>query len=102
MQMMRVEAIAEVGGDAERLEGARLPEPARDRAVAVDAFPGALVALGEFTRRHVLRPKDNMLTIVQLPVAGEDAVLLREPRVQRRSGKGGEDGEARQVDGRLD
>src|SRR5213083_1071815 len=94
VEMMRVEAIAEVGGDAEWLEGARLPEAARDGAVAIDIFPGALVTGRKLVRRHVRRLEDDVLPVVQLPVARQDAVLRRQPRVQRRAGERREDGEA--------
>ena len=102
LQVMRVEAVAEVGGEAERLEGARFPEAAGDGVVAIDLLPGALVAGGELLRRHVARLKDDVLAVVQLPVARKNAVLGREPLVQRRSRKRRQDGEARQVDAVVD
>src|SRR5205085_12357348 len=86
MEMMRVEAVSEVGGDAERLQGARLPEAARDGAIAIDALPRPLVAVGQLPRRHVLRLEDDVLAVVQLPVATQDAVLLGEARLERRAG----------------
>src|SRR6266704_1393505 len=102
MQVVRVEAVSEVRGDAERLEGARFPEAVRDRAVAIDALPGALVAELQLVRRHVLRLEDDVLAVIQLPVSGEDAILLGEPRVKWCAGERREDGEAREVDGRVD
>src|SRR6185369_6011618 len=102
LQVVRVETVSEVRGEAERLEGARLPEAGGDRAVAIDLLPRPLVAGGQLRHAHVQRLKDNMLTVVQLPVAGQDAALALEPRVQRRAGERRDDGEAREVDAVVD
>src|SRR4051812_32888868 len=100
--MMCVEAIAEVCRDSERLEGARFPQSRGNGPVAIDLLPRPLVSRGELLHRHVQRLEDNMLAIVELPVAREDAALARQPRVQWGAGKWGNDGEARQVDTGID
>src|SRR3954454_8291424 len=100
--MMRVEAIAEVGRDSERLEGARFPQSRYNGTVAIDLLPRPLVSRGELLHRHVQRLEDNMLTVVELPVAREDAALAGQPSVQRRAGEWRDDGEAREVDAGVD
>ena len=45
--------------------------------------------------------KDDVLAIVQLPVAREDAALPRQSIVERRSGKRRHDRESRQIDAGL-
>src|SRR6185436_16665795 len=86
VQVVRIKPIPEVCGETERLERARFPEAAGDGAVAVDLLPGALVTGGELLDRHVQRFEDDVLAVVELPVAGEDAVLLREALMQRSAG----------------
>src|SRR6266850_2990852 len=98
LQMVRVEAVSEICGETERLEGPRLPQTRRDRAVAIDLLPCPLVALSELGHAHVQRQKDNMLTVVELPVAGQDPSLLFEASVQRRPGEWRQHREAREVD----
>src|SRR5260221_14376142 len=101
LQVVRVKAVAEVCGEAERLEGARFPEAAGDRAVAVDLLPRPLVTGGELGRRHVQRLEDDALAVIQLPVTSENAVCGDETLMQRRSGERRQDREARQVDACL-
>src|SRR6185295_10029375 len=76
MQVVSVEAIAEIGGDRDRLERPPLPQPARDCAIAVDALPRPLVPAGELRRTHLQRLEHDVLAIVELPVARENASLL--------------------------
>src|ERR1051326_282969 len=102
MQVVRVKAIPEGCGPAERLEGARFPEAPRDRAVAIDLLPRVLVSGGELLHAHLPRREDDVLAVVQLPVAREDAVFLREARVQRSPGERRDDGEAGEVDAGVD
>src|SRR5947207_10413753 len=102
LQMVRVEAITEVRRQTERLECARFPQARGDRAVAVHLLPRALMSRGKLRHRHVQRLEDNMLTIIELPVAREDAALARQARVQRRAGEWRDDGEAREVDAGVD
>src|SRR5216684_7047397 len=100
MKAMGIETVAEICGDAERLDCAGLPEAPRDCAVAVNVLPGALVAGRQLLRAHVPRMKDHVLAVVELPVAGEDASFIGEAFVKWGSGEWRQDGEARQVDGR--
>ena len=102
MQIVRVEAIAQVRRDRERLEGARLPQPPGDCTVAVDLLPRALVTGGELLRAHVQRLEHDVLTVVELPVARQDAVLLGQTKVERRAGKRRQHRKARQVDAGVD
>src|SRR4029450_6719289 len=53
-------------------------------------------------RRHPGRPKHDVLSVVEFPVAGEDAALPLVARMQRRARERREDGEARKIDGRVD
>src|SRR5437764_7159769 len=102
MKAMRIETVAEIRGDAERLERAGLPEASCDGAVAVDVLPRPLVPGRQLLRAHVPRLKDHMLAVIELPVAREDAPFIGEAFVKWRSGERRQDGEARQVDGRAD
>ena len=48
------------------------------------------------------RLEDDVLAVVQLPVAGEDAALLEQAPVQGCAGEGRQQREARQVDASVD
>ena len=103
VQVMGVEAVAEIGpmrtgtGPGCASQARRAMERA-----AVGVLPGRLVPCCSSAGGHLARLEDHVLAVVELPVAGEDAPLALQPLVQGRAGEGGDDGEARQVDVRLD
>src|SRR4051795_3095015 len=102
VQIVGVEAVAEIGADAHRQRAGAGPEPFPDRRRAVGVLPRRLDSLLKLLDAHLRRPEDHVLAVVELPVAGEDAPLALQAVEQGRAGERRHHGEAWEVDPRLD
>ena len=63
--------------------------------------PGRFGAVLQFLHGHLRRPKDGVLAVVELPIAGEQTPFGFKALVEWRVRKGRHDGEAGQIDSRL-
>jgi hypothetical protein len=102
VQIVRVEAITQVGGERQRGEISGHPQALGNRRPAVDFFPGALVPLGKLLYGHGARLEDDVLSVVELPVFRQDSSFALEPGVQGRSGKRRQHRETRQIDAGIE
>jgi hypothetical protein len=88
VQVICVEAVPEIRHDRERQLGPRPGKPPSDRADAIELLPRPFVALLQLADGHSLGLKHDVLAVIELPVAGEDAALPVEPIEERRTGNG--------------
>ena len=102
MQVVGVEAVAEVDGQCEWPEILGGPQASADRGQAVAAFPCMLMTFCELADTHVARLEDYMLCVIQLPILRQDTPLTFQSRVQWRPREWRQHGEARQIDARID
>src|SRR5438067_8381413 len=73
-EMVGIETVSEVCGDAERLKGVCFPQSAGDGTVAVYPLPGAFMSGGQLLRTHIARLEDDVLAVVQLPVTRKNPI----------------------------
>ena len=102
MQVVGVEAVAEVDGQCEWPEIPGGPQASADRGQAVATLPCMLMTFCELADTHVARLEDYMLCVIQLPILRQDTSLTFKSRVQWRPREWRQHGEARQVDARID
>src|SRR6266849_8932953 len=79
-----------------------MEKPPGDRRYAVRLFPGDFGAALQFIDAHLGRLKDDMLPVVQLPIAGKNATFGLEPFIQPRVWERRNNSESRKIDFRFD
>src|SRR5208282_5133607 len=101
-QMVRIEAIPQIGREPNTPRGRRMRQSSEDRPKAICVFPCDFGPLFQLEHAHSFRLKYNMLAVIQLPVSRQDASFALQPLVQSRVGEGSHDCKTRQVDFRGD
>src|SRR5260370_34747058 len=94
MEILGVKTVTEIGAEFDRPGRRRFPNPANDRAQAVGALPGDFRAALQFLDAHAGRLKHDVLTVVQLPIFGQNSALGEQPLIKAGIGKWGNDGGA--------
>ena len=82
MEVVGVVAVSEVGEGGDVPGGGGAPQARRDAAPAVGVFPGRLGAGLEFLDAQLGGVEDDVLAVVVLPVAVEDAPFCVEAVVE--------------------
>src|ERR1700683_4094821 len=77
-QMVRIEAIAHVGGQPYAPGRGRMRQASHNRAEAIGVFPGNFSASFQFSHAHPLGLEDDVLAIIEFPVAGKDSTFTLE------------------------
>src|SRR5262245_19465586 len=99
--MIGVEAVAEIGGDANGPWRRRVAQPRGNGSPAVGVFPGEARSFLQLFDTHPRRTKDYMLPVIEFPVLRKNSILALEAVIETGAGERRDDGEARQVDLRV-
>src|SRR5579862_3590927 len=95
--MVRVEPIAEVGGQPYAPGGRGMRQAGQNRGNAVSVFPGNFSASFQLSNAHPLGLKNDVLAIVEFPVSSQDSAFTLESAVKSRSRKRRHNREPRKI-----